>query len=83
MKKLCLTIALGTFLLCTSNSLSLGVNKEPIPTKIIKEFSNVLSLFFDHELKLDSTLRESCLQFIEAEVGGKQLTKGKDYAYFH
>ena len=83
MKKLFLTIALGTFLLCTSNSFSMGVNKEPIPTKIIKEFSNVLSLFFDHELKLDSTLRESCLQFIEEEVGGKQLTKGKDYAYFH
>ena len=83
MKKLFLTIALGTFHLCTSNSFSMGVHKEPIPTKIIKEFSNVLSLFFDHELKLDSTLRESCLQFIEAEVGGKQLTKGKDYAYFH
>ena len=83
MKKLILTLALGSFLICTSNSFSMGVHKDPIPTEIIKEFSDVLSLFFDHELKLDSTLRESCLQFIEAEVGGKQLTKGKDYAYFH
>ena len=83
MKKLFLTIALGTFLLCTSNSFSMGVHKEPIPSKIIKEFSSVHSVFFDHELKLDSTLRESCLQFIEAEVGGKQEIKGKDYAYFH
>ena len=83
MKKLILIIALGSFLICTSNSFSMGVNKDPIPNQIIKEFSAVLSLFFDHELKLDSNLRESCLKFVEMEVDGKEIVKGKEYAYFH
>ena len=83
MKKLILIIALGSFIICTSNSFSMGVNKDPIPTQIIKEFSAVLSLFFDHELKLDSNLRESCLKFVEMEVDGKEIVKGKEYAYFH
>ena len=83
MKKLILLIALGSFIICTSNSFSMGVNKDLIPTQIIKEFSDVLSLFFDHELKLDSNLRESCLKFVEMEVDGKEIVKGKEYAYFH
>jgi hypothetical protein len=55
----------------------------PKSTEIKKEFGNILYSFFGHELKMDSTLRESCNIFIEEEVGDKEIKRNKNYAYFH
>ena len=83
MKNLISKIVLGSFILFASNSFSMEAYNDPKPTEIKKEFSDVLSLFFGHELNLDSTLRESCIKFVEKESEGKDIVKGKNYAYFH
>jgi hypothetical protein len=81
-----LVIALGLALTSFSSIGSSQTDtayKDPSPTGIKKEFSDVLSSFFGHELKLDSTLQESCFKFVEKEVDGKEIVKGENYAYFH
>jgi len=83
MKNLILTVILGSIIGFNSISFSMEGPKDPKNTEIKKEFSDVLSLFFGHELNLDSTLRESCIKFLEKQVDGKDIVKGKNYAYFH
>lgn len=84
MKKLFLAIALGSLIAFTSNSFGSEVyNDSTKPTEIKKEFNDVLSAFFGHDLILDPTLKESCEKFVEKEVDGKEIVKGENYAYFH
>jgi hypothetical protein len=51
--------------------------------KIKVSFDQSLTQFFNHEVELDSTLKESCIKFVDQEVDGKEIVKGKNYAYFH
>jgi hypothetical protein len=67
----------------TSATIKTEPYQDPKPTEIKKEFGEVLTSFFGHELNADSTLRESCLKFVEKEVDGKEIVKGDEYAYFH
>jgi len=51
--------------------------------KIKVSFDETLTTFFKHEVNLDSTLKESCIKFLEKEVDGKEIVKGNNYAYYH
>ena len=72
MKTLSLAIALGFSVIFSTNSFSMNeLPKQPQgKTEIVKDFGSVLTEFFCHELSLDSTLRASCLKFVEKEVDG-------------
>lgn len=85
MKTLSLAIALGFSVIFSTNSFSMNeLPKQPQgKTEIVKDFGSVLTEFFCHELSLDSTLRASCLKFVEKEVDGNEIVKGDGYAYFH
>lgn len=85
MKTLSLIIALGFSIIFSTNSFSMNELPKPsqVKTEIVKDFGSVLTEFFGHELALDSTLRSSCLKFVEKEVDGKEIVKGDEYAYFH
>lgn len=85
MKTLSLAIALGFSVIFSTNSFSMNeLPKQPQgKTEIVKDFGSVLTEFFCHELALDSTLRASCLKFVEKEVDGNEIVKGDGYAYFH
>ena len=85
MKTLSLVIALGFSVIFFTNSFSMNeLPKQPQgKTEIVKDFGSVLTEFFCHELALDSTLRASCLKFVEKEVDGNEIVKGDGYAYFH
>ena len=85
MKTLSLAIALGFSVIFSTNSFSMNeLPKQPQgKTEIVKDFGSVLTEFFCHELALDSTLRSSCLKFVEKEVDGNEIVKGDGYAYFH
>jgi len=61
---------------------------DPVPLfvgleKIKVSFDETLTNFFKHDVELDSALRESCIKFLEKEVDGKEIVKGKNYAYYH
>ena len=85
MKTLSLIIALGFSIIFSTNSFSMNELPKPsqVKTEIVKDFGSVLIEFFGHELALDSTLRSSCLKFVEEEVDGKQVERDEKYAYFH
>ena len=85
MKTLSLAIALGFSVIFSTNSFSMNeLPKQPQgKTEIVKDFGSVLTGFFGHELALDSTLRSSCLKFVEEQVEGNEVIRDKKYAYFH
>ena len=81
-----LVIALGlalTSFTSTGKTQTDSVYQNTKPVEIETQFGDVLSLFFGHELKQDSSLKESCFKFVEKEVDGKEIVKGENYAYFH
>lgn len=84
MKNLCLSLLFLSVIGMSNKGFSNG--PEPLfigLDKIKVSFDQSLTQFFNHEVELDSTLRESCIKFVDKEVDGKEIIKDKNYAYFH
>ncbi|NBU98041.1 MAG: hypothetical protein EBS19_07500 [Spirochaetia bacterium] len=87
MKKLGLSL-LFLSLIGVNNKTFSNCQNDPGPlfvglSKIKVSFDETLTSFFNHEIELDSTLKESCIKFVEKEVDGKEIVKGENYAYYH
>lgn len=82
MKKLSLTILLTS--LIGFNSYSNPINPNSIGfEKIVYSFDNTLTSLFNHDVELDESLRQSCINFVSRETEGINNKNEENLAYFY